>query len=228
MRVYELGFIMKPDLSEQDAQAAINAVTQSLTAGGATIDKVDDWGKRKLAYRVRGFWNGHYVFIQYSAEDSRSLTGEVERRLRVADSIIKFMTIRIDEDLKRQEKAAERRAKRAPRLAARAAARQAEAAPPKPTTPGAPEPETPAPAPADETPAAVVADAPTEGVAVETEAKVEKEDPTPAVADAETAPEAPAVAAEADAKAEANVHAEVPAAADSPTEGTADEPSASE
>lgn len=228
MRVYELGFIMKPDLSEQDAQAAINAVTQSLTAGGATIDKVDDWGKRKLAYRVRGFWNGHYVFIQYSAEDSRSLTGEVERRLRVADSIIKFMTIRIDEDLKRQEKAAERRAKRAPRLAARAAARQAEAAPPKPTTPGAPEPETPAPAPADETPAAVVAEAPTEGVPVETEAKVEKEDPTPAVADAETAPEAPAVAAEADAKAEANVHAEVPAAADSPTEGTADEPSASE
>ena len=227
MRVYELGFIMKPDLSEQDAQAAIDAVTQSLTAGGATIDKVDDWGKRKLAYRVRGFWNGHYVFIQYSAEDSRSLTSEVERRMRVADSIIKFMTIRIDEDLKRQEKAAERRAKRAPRLAARAAARQAEAAPPKPTTPGAPEPETPAPA--DGTPPAV-ADAPTEGVPGETEAKVEKEDSTPAVADAETAPEAeaPAVAAEADAKAEADAPAEVPAAADSPTEGTADEPSASE
>lgn len=232
MRVYELGFIMKPDLSEQDAQAAIDAVTQSLTAGGATIDKVDDWGKRKLAYRVRGFWNGHYVFIQYSAEDSRSLTSEVERRLRVADSIIKFMTIRIDEDLKRQEKAAERRAKRAPRLAARAAARQAEAAPPKPTTPGAPEPETPAPAPADETPPVAVADASAEGVPVETEAKVEpevkveKEDSTPAPAEAETAPapeaEAPAVATEADSL------AEVPAAADSPTEGTADEPSASE
>lgn len=226
MRVYELGFIMKPDLSEQDAQAAIDAVTQSLTAGGATIDKVDDWGKRKLAYRVRGFWNGHYVFIQYSAEDSRSLTSEVERRLRVADSIIKFMTIRIDEDLKRQEKAAERRAKRAPRLAARAAARQAEAVPPKPTTPGAPEPETPAPA--DETPPAATEDAPTEGGAVETEVKVEKEDstPAPAEAEAEAAPEAateaPAVATEADSP------AEVPATADSPTEGTADEPSASE
>ena len=66
---------------------------------------------------------------------------EVERRLRVADSIIKYMTIRIDEDLKRLEKVAARRAKRAPKLAAKAAARQAEA-----QTPGTPEPEAPAPA----------------------------------------------------------------------------------
>lgn len=241
MRVYELGFIMKPDLSEQDAQAAINAVTQSLTAGGATIDKVDDWGKRKLAYRVRGFWNGHYVFIQYSAEDSRSLTSEVERRLRVADSIIKFMTIRIDEDLKRQKKAAERREKRAPRLAARAAARQAEAAPPKPATPGTPEPEKPAPAdetppvaaadaPAGETPPAAAADAPADGGPVEKEAevaeeaKVEKGDSTNAPADAEAAPEAAAPTAES----ATDSQAEPPATGDSQTEGTADEPSASE
>lgn len=222
MRVYELGFIMKPDLSEQDAQAAINAVTQSLTAGGATIDKVDDWGKRKLAYRVRGFWNGHYVFIQYSAEDSRSLTSEVERRLRVADSIIKFMTIRIDEDLKRQKKAAERREKRAPRLAARAAARQAEAAPPKPATPGTPEPEKPAPA--DETPPAAAADAPADGGPVEKEAKVEKDDSTNAPADAEAAPEAAAPTTES----ATDSQAEPPATGDSQTEGTADEPSASE
>lgn len=222
MRVYELGFIMKPDLSEQDAQAAIDAVTQSLTTGGATIDKVDDWGKRKLAYRVRGFWNGHYVFIQYSAEDSRSLTGEVERRMRVADSIIKFMTIRIDEDLKRQKKAAERRAKRAPRLAARAAARQAEAAPPKPATPGTPEPEKPAPA--TETPPAAAADAPPASGPVETDGKVEQESPTKAAAVAETAPaaEAPAVVSETAPQ------AEVPANGDSQAEGTADKPSASE
>lgn len=235
MRVYELGFIMKPDLSEQDAQAAIDAVTQSLTAGGATIDKVDDWGKRKLAYRVRGFWNGHYIFIQYSAEDSRSLTGEVERRLRVADSIIKFMTIRIDEDLKRQKKAAERREKRAPRLAARAAARQAEAAPPKPSTPGTPEPEKPAPAdetptavtadaPADETPPAAAAGAPTDGGPVEKEAEVEKDDSTNAPADAETAAEAETPAAEP----QTDSQAEPSATGDSQTEGTADEPSASE
>ena len=139
MRIYELGFIMKPDLPSQEAEASVNAVKQSLTDGGATIDKVDDWGKRKLAYRVRGFWNGHYVFIRYSAKDARSLTSEVERRMRVADNIIKYMTVRIDEDLKRLRKAQARRARRAPRLPARASARAADSRPDRARPPGAPE-----------------------------------------------------------------------------------------
>lgn len=220
MRVYELGFIMKPDLSEQDAHGAIEAVTQSLTAGGATIDKVDDWGKRKLAYRVRGFWNGHYVFIQYSAEDSRNLTNEVERRLRVADSIIKFMTIRIDEDLKRQKKAAERRAKRAPKLAARAAARQADAAPPKPATPGPPAPERPVPAEA--TPPAAAT--PPAEAAAESEGSTEKKDTPEAAADSATSAgaETPTAVSETDSQ------AEVTAASDTQTDEGAGESSASE
>ncbi len=143
MRIYELGFILKPDLPAEEAQASVDGVKKSLTDGGAKIDKVDDWGKRRLAYRVRGFWNGQYVFIQYSIKDATSLTREVERRLRVADNIIKYMTIRIDEDLKRLKKAKTRRAKRAPRLAAKTAARAAETARPKPTTPGRPKPERP-------------------------------------------------------------------------------------
>ena len=143
MRVYELGFILKPDLPGQQAQASIEAVKQALSDGGATVDKVDDWGKRKLAYRVRGFWNGHYVFIRYSAADSSSLNREIERRLRVADNIVKYMTIRIDEDLKRLQKAKRKRAKRAPRLAAREAARAAAAAA-RPAASGSPMPPRPA------------------------------------------------------------------------------------
>ena len=143
MRIYELGFILKPDLPTQVSQAAIEAVKQSLTEGGAKIDKVDDWGKRRLAYRVRGFWNGQYVFIQYSVKDNVSLTSEVERRMRVADNIIKYMTIRIDEDLKHLKKMQAKRAKRAPRLAAKAAARAAEIAAAKQRTPGAPQPARP-------------------------------------------------------------------------------------
>lgn len=139
MRVYELGFILKPDLPERDVQAELEAVKQTLTDGGATVDKVDDWGKRKLAYRVRGFWNGHYVFLHYSAPANSSLNREVERRLRVADNVIKYMTIRIDEDLKRLKKARARRAKRAPRLAAREAARAAELAARRPHSPGVPQ-----------------------------------------------------------------------------------------
>lgn len=140
MRVYELGFILKPDLPEKDASAAVEAVRQTLAEGGATVDKVDDWGKRKLAYRVQGFWNGHYVFLRYSVADSSALNRELERRLRVADNVIKYMTIRIDEDLKRLKKARARREKRAPKLAARAAARAAELAQ-RPSAPGAPQPE---------------------------------------------------------------------------------------
>ena len=146
MRIYELGFILKPDLPEQDAQAAIDAVKQALTDGGASIDKVDDWGKRRLSYRVRGFWNGHYVLIQYSVEDAKGLTREVERRLRVAENISKCKTIRIDEDLKRLKKMQNLRAKRAPKLAAKAAAVAAAAPPAQPVAPGAPQPEEPLPA----------------------------------------------------------------------------------
>ncbi len=147
MRVYELGFILKPDLPEQEAQESLESVKRVLAAGGANVDKVDDWGKRPLAYRVRGFWSGHYVFIQYSTDGDRSLNRELGRRLRVSDQVIKYMVIRIDEDLKRLAKAQARRAKRQPLLDAKAAARAAEAE--KAKAPGRPEPELPAPAPAE-------------------------------------------------------------------------------
>ena len=150
MREYELGFILKPDLPHVEVQATIGAVREWLEMGGASVDKVDDWGKRRLAYRVQGFWNGHYVFIEYSIKDGFSITSEIERRMRVTEKIIKYMTIRIDEDRKRLKKAKARREKRAPRLAAKLAARQAaEEAKQKAKTPGRPAPEAPAaPAPA--------------------------------------------------------------------------------
>lgn len=143
MRVYELGFILKPDLPEQEAQESLESVKRVLASGGANVDKVDDWGKRPLAYRVRGFWSGHYIFIQYSTNGDRSLNRELERRLRVSDHVIKYMVIRIDEDLKRLAKAQARRAKRQPLLDAKAAARAAEAEQAKAKAPGKPEPELP-------------------------------------------------------------------------------------
>ena len=150
MRVYELGFILKPDLPEQEAQESLESVKRVLASGGANVDKVDDWGKRPLAYRVRGFWSGHYIFIQYSTNGDRSLNRELERRLRVSDQVIKYMVIRIDEDLKRLAKAQARRAKRQPLLDAKAAARAAEAEKAKAKAPGRPEPELPAaPVPAE-------------------------------------------------------------------------------
>jgi small subunit ribosomal protein S6 len=116
MRVYELVFIVKPDLPEEEVDAALALVRETLEGGGATVDKEDKWGKRRLAYRVQRYEDGYFVLVQYSMDDQAAdakakagLPKEVERRLRVADAVIKFMTVRIDEDMKRMEKAKAKR-----------------------------------------------------------------------------------------------------------------------
>ncbi|MEZ5395797.1 MAG: 30S ribosomal protein S6 [Bryobacterales bacterium] len=118
MRVYELVYIVKPDIPEEEVDTTLTLVRETLEGGGATIDKEEKWGKRRLAYRVQKFEDGYYVLVQYSLADDKEKAGvpkEVERRLRVADAVIKFMTVRIDEDLKRVEKAKKKREGRSSR-----------------------------------------------------------------------------------------------------------------
>ena len=95
MRVYEELFIVKPDTPEEEVAGFIEQIKSIITGGGGTIDKVDRWGIRKLAYRVQKFAEGNYTLIQFSS--SPELVHEVERRMRVADMVIKFITVRIDE-----------------------------------------------------------------------------------------------------------------------------------
>lgn len=133
MRIYELIFILKPDLPEEETEAAVTSVEEAITSGGGTIDKTDKWGKKRMAYKVQKYADGFYVLIQYSVDGQEGLPKEVERRLRVADSVIKFMTVRIDEDLKRLEKLKARRDARAAKK-------------PQASTPAAPKSPSPAPA----------------------------------------------------------------------------------
>ena len=123
MRVYELIYIVKPDLPEEEVDATLSLVRETLESGGATIDKEEKWGKRRLAYRVQRYEDGYYVLLQYSLDGNSDLPKEVERRLRVADPIIKFMTVRIDEDLKRIAKAKKKREGRSSRRPSSAPAR---------------------------------------------------------------------------------------------------------
>jgi small subunit ribosomal protein S6 len=125
----------------------IEQIKTTITSGGGTIDKVDAWGKRKLAYRVQKYTEGYYVLIQYSLETNAGVAKEVERRLRVSDPVIKFLTVRIDEDLKRMEKL---KAKRDKRVARKPQAKSAAASPP----PGKPAPLEPESAPVPAQPAA--------------------------------------------------------------------------
>jgi small subunit ribosomal protein S6 len=113
MRIYEALFIIKPDVPDEEADQRLEALKSHLTGMGATIDKLEKWGKRRLAYKVDKYREGSYVLIQFSA--GPEAVKEFERRLRVSDIVLKFLTVRIDETLKRLEKRKKERDKRAAR-----------------------------------------------------------------------------------------------------------------
>jgi small subunit ribosomal protein S6 len=127
MRIYEELFIIKPDTPDEEADGFVEQLRTQLTTAGATVDKIDKWGKRKLAYRVDKYREGAYVLLQFTA--GPETVKELERRLRVSDMVLKFLTVRIDQTLKRLDKRKKERDKRA--------ARRATAAPPA-AAPGAP------------------------------------------------------------------------------------------
>ena len=120
MRIYENLFIVKPDATEEEIDHLIEQMSKNITATGGTVDKVDKWGKRRLAYRVEKQREGYYVLLTFTA-DSQAVR-EFERRMLVQDAVIKFLTVRIDETLKRIEKRKKVREKRALRRPKPAAA----------------------------------------------------------------------------------------------------------
>jgi len=127
MRIYEELFIIKPDAPDEEADQFVETLKTQLTAAGATVDKVDKWGKRKLAYRVDKYREGSYVLLQFTAGPES--VKELERRLRVSDLVLKFITVRIDETLKRLEKRKKVRDKRAAKRASQPQTAPAPAAP---------------------------------------------------------------------------------------------------
>ncbi|HZD33299.1 MAG TPA: 30S ribosomal protein S6 [Candidatus Angelobacter sp.] len=101
-RIYELMFIVRPDMMEEDQDKLIaNFESQVGTAGG-TVKSVERMGKRRLAYTVRRFQDGIYVLM--TLEGDGVMVKEVERRLRVTEPVIKFITVRVDEEQKRMAK----------------------------------------------------------------------------------------------------------------------------
>src|SRR5690242_10161174 len=113
MRVYEELFIVKPDAPEEEVDGFVEQIKQVISSGKGTVEKADKWGVRKLAYRVQKYNEGIYVLVQFSS--SPELVREIERRMRVSDLVIKFITVRIDEKTKKIEKRKKQREKRAAR-----------------------------------------------------------------------------------------------------------------
>ncbi|MBV9081400.1 MAG: 30S ribosomal protein S6 [Acidobacteriaceae bacterium] len=147
-RIYEELFIVRPDATDEEVDPFIEQLRNVITHAGGTLDKTEKWGVRKLAYRVVKYNEGQYILLQFSA--TPDTVKEVERRLRVADLVLKFITVRIDEKLKRIEKRRKAREKRAARRPAPPVSAPAVASPLLPPEPPAPMPGAPgAPAPAE-------------------------------------------------------------------------------
>ena len=155
-RLYEVMFIVRPDVAEEDADKLIAGFTTNVTNGGGVVKSVDKMGRRKLAYMVRKFNDGNYVLM--TIEANGAVVAELERRLRVSEPVIKFITVRMDEEQKRLDKVRAIRATRK-KLSAQPVAAPVEAAPAA-ESPAAPA-EAPAPVAAS-VPASVPATAPAE------------------------------------------------------------------
>jgi small subunit ribosomal protein S6 len=101
-RTYEIMFIVRPDYEEAEMDKLIETFSGYVTAGGGSIKSTEKMGRRRLAYTVKKFNDGLYVLL--IVESPASLISEIERRLRVSEPVIKFLTVRMDEEDKRVAK----------------------------------------------------------------------------------------------------------------------------
>ena len=114
-RTYEVIFIVDPDAAEDDVMKLSEGVQKIITGQGGSITKTEMMGKRQLAYEINHKKDGNYVLLE--VEGSGKEIAEVERRMRVNDQILRYMTVRVDEMRQRAEKLKARRAGKAARKA---------------------------------------------------------------------------------------------------------------
>ncbi|MGO9120984.1 MAG: 30S ribosomal protein S6 [Desulfomonilaceae bacterium] len=118
MRRYESVIILDPDLPDDDIQAFTNRYTELIRSYGGDVIKVDDWGLKRLAYLVKKREKGRYVFFDYAGVPE--LIHEMERQFKIAEEVIKFLSIKLDQDLDLEAFKAEAEAKAAEAAPAKA------------------------------------------------------------------------------------------------------------
>jgi small subunit ribosomal protein S6 len=101
MRTYELMFVVDPRVSDEEVVTMIQDYRNMITAGGSQITTEENWGRRKLAYPIDKLTEGKYVLFFISSEGGKTALPEVEHRMRQNDKILRYLTVRTDEDLKR-------------------------------------------------------------------------------------------------------------------------------
>ena len=110
-RTYEVVFIVDTDTSEEETTRLIESLQRIVTDQGGTITKTENMGRRTLAYKIGRKAEGHYVLFEIDGTGRE--IAELERRMRVNDAILRYLTVRVDEDRQRAEKLKERRTRKA-------------------------------------------------------------------------------------------------------------------
>jgi small subunit ribosomal protein S6 len=110
-RTYEVMFIVDTAASEEDITRLNENLQQIITDQGGTITKNENMGRRQLAYPIGRKKEGHYVLFEI--DGSGREIAELERRMRVNDQVIRYITVRVDEDRRRAEKFKAKRARKA-------------------------------------------------------------------------------------------------------------------
>lgn len=113
-RLYDLIFICRPDTPEPEIDKIIGTLEHVASEKGGTIEKTEKWGRKRMAYFVQRLREGYYVYMLVRSGHGE-IVRELERRLKVSDAVIKYLTVRLDEELKRQAKLKMHRERRAAR-----------------------------------------------------------------------------------------------------------------
>lgn len=110
-RTYEVMFIVDPSATDEDITRLSESLQQTIADQGGTVTKTENMGRRPLAYDIGRKHEGHYVLLE--VDGSGREIAELERRMRVNDQIMRYITVRVDEDRRRAEKFKARRARKA-------------------------------------------------------------------------------------------------------------------
>jgi small subunit ribosomal protein S6 len=120
-RIYEVVFIIDPATGEEDSTRLVENLQKIVTDQGGAITKSESMGRKALAYRIGRNNEGH--FMLFEIEGTGSEIAELERRMRVSDQVMRYLTVRVDEDRRRADKFKERRARKAAKRPEKGSAR---------------------------------------------------------------------------------------------------------
>ena len=122
-RIYEVVFIVDPDADDEEVMKLSEALQKIVTSQKGSVAKTEVMGRRQLAYEIKHKREGTYMLLEI--EGSGAEIAELERRMRVNDRILRYITVRVDEDRRRADKLRQRRARKATKRVSGPKSRQA-------------------------------------------------------------------------------------------------------